>query len=171
MSEITVGCFIEITPQLFNETKCLFKNEPWVMQPRPVRVALIGTNSLVIGYDREFYGPIPNEAVKVLWTPAMKRGDRAVLTKTPVIDGKEAWGWMGSKHFLIEGRTGKIASTDCYYSFKDNTLCKGYGFIPDNQTWINSVDGEEKDVTDPSVYGFSEDDLRLMQASEESDDF
>lgn len=80
------------------------------------------------------------------WQP----GDRARLVKTPDINEKESWGWMASRHFLVEGREGVIASID----FRNGRFtCL---WCPDNQTWISSMDGKERPVTEPSHYGFSE---------------
>lgn len=41
-----------------------------------------------------------------------KVGDRIQLSKTPVINEKEAWGWMRSKHFLIMGAIGTVKEVD-----------------------------------------------------------
>lgn len=80
------------------------------------------------------------------WQP----GDRARLVKTPDINAKDSWGWMGSRHILVEGREGTITSID----FRDGRFtCL---WCPDNQTYISSLDGKEYPVDSPGHYGFSE---------------
>jgi NTP pyrophosphatase (non-canonical NTP hydrolase) len=80
-----------------------------------------------------------------------KVGDRAKLSKTPDINEKDSWGWMGSKHFLVKGKEGTIESVD--FS-RDEFM---FGFIPDNQTYIPSfTDKTEKPINDPHIFMFSE---------------
>lgn len=53
------------------------------------------------------------------------------LNKTPIIDEKNSWGWIGFKHFLIEGATGVI---------KDVRIHKGkfqYGIHFDNDSYMS----------------------------------
>jgi NTP pyrophosphatase (non-canonical NTP hydrolase) len=80
-----------------------------------------------------------------------KVGDRAKLSKTPDINEKDSWGWMGAKHFLIKGKEGTIESVDFHI---DKFI---FGFIPDNQTYIpSSGDRTEIPINEPYVYMFSE---------------
>lgn len=41
-----------------------------------------------------------------------KPGDRVELAVTPEITAEKSWGWMGSKHFLVEGAKAVVHSVD-----------------------------------------------------------
>lgn len=79
-------------------------------------------------------------------------GDRAKLTKTPEITLERAWGWMGAKHFLIEGHEGEVVSVEF-----SNGLFR-YAFKPDNQSWANTFNGVVTPLVeqDYAHYQFSE---------------
>jgi hypothetical protein len=79
-----------------------------------------------------------------------KVGDRVILTKTPDINSKDSWGWMGSKHFLVKGAHGTVRSVDV----------DGRGFSAsvefDDESWI-APDGCINPIKDKHVFGFHED--------------
>lgn len=80
-----------------------------------------------------------------------KVGDRAVLTRTPEITREKSCGWMGSRHFLVEGRAGVISEVEIW----DGKF--RFGFEPDNQTWICSFGNHEENPVDrPHSYSFGE---------------
>lgn len=58
-----------------------------------------------------------------------KVGSRVRMTKTPVINEKEAWGWLGAKHFLVAGAIGTVQAID----FDDGHFCAWVTW--DNETW------------------------------------
>ena len=78
-----------------------------------------------------------------------KKGDRVVLIETPVINEEVAWGWMGSKHFLIKGAKGTVSELDFY----EGAFRAGVHF--DNESWIDS-DGNIHPREEPHQYWFSE---------------
>ncbi len=75
-------------------------------------------------------------------------GDAVALTETPEISETVAWGWLGAKHFLKEGATGRVASVDC------DSLGLIYDVVMDHQTYVYR--GEEKPVDRPSSFRFRE---------------
>jgi hypothetical protein len=87
------------------------------------------------------------DAVSGLYSFAKFRvGNNVILNKTPVINEKVAWGWLGCKHFLIEGAQAIVCDVDWY---------KGrfrYG-----------IKFEEKPT---SVFTFNEEDLMVSEWEE-----
>lgn len=79
-----------------------------------------------------------------------KVGDRVRLRKTPEINVHDSWGWMGSKHFLVEGREGVVREVDYHVDRNGNE-----GFFAmvewDNQTWIDHH-GKEQAVVRPGLF-------------------
>lgn len=76
-------------------------------------------------------------------------GDRVVLTKTPEITPEKSWGWMGAKHYLIEGSKGIIRNVD--FSADDKSLL---GYVEfDDETWIDK-DGVKHPPREKHVYCF-----------------
>ena len=61
-----------------------------------------------------------------------KIGDRIELSETPEITAKVGWGWLDSKHFLIEGAKATIQEIS-YYKGQF-----GYSIIVDNESWLDS---------------------------------
>jgi hypothetical protein len=89
-----------------------------------------------------------------------KIGDTVELIETPEITEKIAWGWLGAKHYLKAGATGRVLSVDC-----DR---KGlfFGVEIYNQTYI--YDGKESPVTKPYGFCFRERWLRLANVQAHS---
>ena len=42
----------------------------------------------------------------------IKKGARVRLTKTPIINAERAWGWLGSKHFLVDRAAAIVDDVD-----------------------------------------------------------
>jgi hypothetical protein len=76
-------------------------------------------------------------------------GDLVRLTKTPEITKEKSWGWLGSKHFLIEGAIGRIAGREFY-----DGLFRFY-VVFEHETWID-YQGAEHPVDRLAHYSFSE---------------
>lgn len=77
-------------------------------------------------------------------------GDIVEITKAPNCDN----GWASSKHFLNVGRECEVTRVD----FRDGKFVAD--IKPFNQTWFNN-DNNEKPVSSPHTFLFSEDSLRL----------
>ena len=84
-----------------------------------------------------------------------KVGDCVLLTKTPVINLSTASGWMGSKHFLVKGAAGTVATADC------GTRGFKFDVIFDDESWYNHVDKIYVKMAEDKRhrYCFGEDDL------------
>jgi hypothetical protein len=78
-----------------------------------------------------------------------RKGDRVVLTETPVINSLESWGWVGSKHFLVKGAKGTVDEIDFY----DGQFRAGVIF--DDETWVDT-DGNKHLPHRPHQHWFSE---------------
>lgn len=90
------------------------------------------------------------ENANSIWSRSpYKMGDLVRLKKTPIIDKKTSWGWLGAKHFLIEGNVGKVADIQFY-----NGLFI-FGIEFDNESWIDYEKNEHAPDT-LSIYTFSE---------------
>src|SRR6267142_5517691 len=63
-----------------------------------------------------------------------KVGDRIELAETPVITDKIAYGWLDSKHFIIEGAKGTVQEIS-YYKGQF-----GYSVVLDNESWKDLKD-------------------------------
>jgi hypothetical protein len=85
-----------------------------------------------------------------------KVGDLVELTETPEISATVAWGWLGAKHYLVAGATGRVAIVDCDRSGLS------YSVVMDNQTYI--FEGGEHPVLRPLRFRFRERSLRLANA-------
>lgn len=70
-----------------------------------------------------------------------KPGDRVQLTKTPRIDEKHAWGWLGAKHFMVKGARATVK----YVDYSDGHFEAWVHF--DDDSWL-SFDGT-KNVRKP----------------------
>jgi hypothetical protein len=78
-----------------------------------------------------------------------KVGDRIELTTTPVINDRERYGWLGSKHFLVEGAVATVAAVDVDgdgFSF---------GLHFDNDSWIDHH-GQKQPTMQKGMYFFRE---------------
>lgn len=84
-----------------------------------------------------------------------KVGDRVEIAETPVINEKECWGWLSSKHFLIEGAKATISEISYY----NNDF--GYLVIFDDESWKDQQ-GVIHPVSEKSRYHFWERDLRSV---------
>lgn len=83
-------------------------------------------------------------------------GDRVELSHTPEITNSKRWGWLGSKHFLVEGSPGVITSRD----FRGGEFI--FEVMFDLESWIPSsgnAKGEWSKRPDRHVYSLSEADL------------
>lgn len=78
-----------------------------------------------------------------------KVGDIVRLTKTPDINQETSWGWMGAKHFLVEGAIATVHSREFYDGLFRFGLCFG------NETWID-MNGIKHPPDRLSIYCFSE---------------
>lgn len=79
-----------------------------------------------------------------------KVGDKVQLNKTPEISFEKSWGWMGGKHFLIEGAVAKVADRQFY----DGQFV--FGLMFDNETWISPTDGKLNLPYSKCIYSFGE---------------
>lgn len=71
-----------------------------------------------------------NRFKKFLKTKAeFKVGDRVELAETPEINERESFGWLCSKHFLVEGAKATVADVGYY----DGQF--GYSVIFDDESW------------------------------------
>ena len=87
-----------------------------------------------------------------------KVGDRVELAYTPVITETESWGWLGSKHFLIEGAKATVNDVDYRGGF-------GYSVQFDGESWMDR-DGVVHPITDRvHTYYFSEEKIRSINSS------
>ena len=84
-----------------------------------------------------------------------KIGDKVRLTHTPVITEKVSYGWLGHKHFLVEGATGVVRDAGCG--------SRGFWFRVafDEQSWIHYQTKERNLVPedDRGLFTFGEHDL------------
>lgn len=58
-----------------------------------------------------------------------KVGDHVELAMTPVINERDSFGWLGSKHFLIEGARATVMDVD----YRGNGF--GYAIMFDEESW------------------------------------
>lgn len=63
-----------------------------------------------------------------------KEGDRVELAETPEITEKKSWGWLGSKHYLIEGAKATVMDVS-YYKGEF-----GYTLSIDDESWKDRND-------------------------------
>lgn len=94
----------------------------------------------------------------------IRPGDVVVLTKTPEINQNNSWGWMGSKHFLTEGKT----STVKHVEMRNGRPL--YLIKPHEQTWVSSLDGREHPCDVPCFYYFGESWVRFVERPESNDE-
>lgn len=90
-----------------------------------------------------------------------KIGDRVMLTKTPVINEHQAWGWLGAKHFLIKGALATVAGREFY----NGNFCFGLHF--DDESWIDQK-GQKQPVDRPGMYMFWDNSLTHAPATDYS---
>lgn len=76
-------------------------------------------------------------------------GDVAELVKTPDINERDSWGWMGHRHILVEGRRGVVRTV----SWRDGVFF--FQWEPVDQTWKDQA-GNEHPVSSPGLFRFSE---------------
>lgn len=80
-----------------------------------------------------------------------KVGDKVQLIRTPVIE--KGNGWMGAKHFLVEGATAEVRQRD----FRDGKFF--FYLVFDNESYLHYQTKEQLPVATHSLYTFTEDDL------------
>lgn len=143
-----VGDFVSFKPSFFL-SRTPIRGCDWTVGGHPpMRILLVYGGSLCVEHDGQPYAPVYTTDVELVVRPALKVGDRAVLTRTPRIDGETAPGWMDSKHFLVAGRLGTIREVKPY----------GYYFEPDGQTWFDAH-GAERPNDRPARFCFKFDAL------------
>lgn len=93
-----------------------------------------------------------------------KVGDRVELARTPVITEKVAFGWIGSKHFLVEGAVGVVRSLEV---FSDGRLRVNVAF--DNESWKSTRTDEVHPIADAQkhTYCFDVCDLRAASSQDQ----
>lgn len=84
-----------------------------------------------------------------------KAGDRVELAVTPEITKHKSYGWIGSKHFLVEGAKATVLTVD----IDRHDLTFGVEF--DEETWIDR-DGVKRPVSRKHSYGFRAEALRAQ---------
>jgi hypothetical protein len=84
-----------------------------------------------------------------------KIGDRVRLTRTPEITNDVCFGWIGHKHFLVEGSVGTVRDAGCG--------SRGFWFLValDEQSWIHYQTGQLNVVpeNERGLFEFGEHDL------------
>lgn len=99
------------------------------------------------------------ECANTIWDRCpFSKGDRVALTKTPDINPDTSWGWMGAKHFLVEGAVATVVDRQFY---------KGmfrFGLKFDNDSWIHHRDGSinPREENDRGLYYFGEKDIERL---------
>ncbi len=95
------------------------------------------------------------EAANTIWQRCpFAVGQRVELSVTPVINNREAWGWLGAKHFLVEGAVATVVERQFYEGhFR-------FGLHFDDESWIHFETKEKHRPDQPSMYMFWEKDLR-----------
>ena len=86
-----------------------------------------------------------------------KKGDRVELSEPPIITDKVAWGWQGSKHFLVEGAKATVSEVE----IRTNPMCIVYGLLFDDESYLDIKNNPvliEKDRR--HIYTFLETSLR-----------
>lgn len=95
------------------------------------------------------------ENANSIWQKSpFKVGDLVRLTKTPEISKEKSWGWLGSKHFFIEGAIAKVVERQFY----DGLFV--YGLMFEDETWID-MNGKKNLPDRPAIYFFGENWLAL----------
>jgi hypothetical protein len=89
-----------------------------------------------------------------------KLGDRVELAVTPVINERDSFGWLGSKHFLVEGAKATVADVD----FRGDSF--GYSIIFDDESWKDR-DGVVRPIEKKHkhTYYFGEKKIRSVNSS------
>jgi len=95
----------------------------------------------------------------ILSRSVAKLEDRVELIKTPDINEKDSWGWMGAKHFLKAGAKGFVKEL----SFWDGKI--RYGIIFDLDSYI--FDGKLNPVERKGIYMFPESYIKKIQGDDE----
>lgn len=87
-----------------------------------------------------------------------KVGQRVELAATPIITKDKSYGWLHSKHFLVEGAQAVVASVD----FDSEDL--SFHVIFDDESWIDR-DGKVNPIPPERkhTYGFRAEALRLTE--------
>jgi len=90
-----------------------------------------------------------------------KVGDHVELAETPVITERTAHGWLGSKHFLLEGAKATVSDVDC----RSGEF--GYDIVFDDESWKESFTGviHQTEAKHKHCYYFPEERLRTVNSS------
>lgn len=86
-----------------------------------------------------------------------KVGDKVKLTRTPEITETKAWGWMGSKHFLVKGAVATVREID----YRSESNCFEYWLEFDNDSFINSITKEVVPIVARKLFVFLEKDVEV----------
>lgn len=91
------------------------------------------------------------ESANSIWSRSpFKVGDLVKLNKTPEITKDKSWGWLGAKHFLVEGALAEVKSRQFY----DGKFI--FGLMFNDDSWID-YNGNIHYVNERYIYSFSED--------------
>lgn len=83
-------------------------------------------------------------------------GSRVELAKTPEINAKDSYGWMGSKHFLVEGSVAIVREVDAdARGFSYQLEFEDESWIDPTTNAVNAIPPERR-----HVYGFRADYVR-----------
>ena len=108
----------------------------------------------------DFYLNKINEYINVLFDrfAPFKVGDRVELIKTPIINEKESWGWLSSKHFLVKGALATVKDVD----YEDGKFIVDVIF--DEESWIDDKGKKRKiENKDKHTYCISEKSIRRVK--------
>lgn len=78
-----------------------------------------------------------------------KVGDLVMLNKTPEITPEKSWGWMGSKHYLIQGSLARVRER----SFYDGRFV--FGLLFEDESYKDQ-EGKLHPVGEKHIYSFGE---------------
>jgi hypothetical protein len=113
--------------------------------------AALGTNG-----SHDIYYWI-EQAATIFDLAKWKVDDRVELATTPDINEKESWGWMGYKHFLIEGAKATVRTVE----FQSGHF--QYALRFDDDSWIDH-EGVRHPAPEPlGVFYFWESKLRAAR--------
>ncbi len=92
------------------------------------------------------------ETANTIWQKSpFAVGDRVKLARTPEITETHSWGWLGAKHFLVEGAQATIQTRE----FFNGQFYFGLHF--DDESWISHLDGTKRVPDRKAIFSFGED--------------
>ena len=77
--------------------------------------------------------------------------DRVALNATPKISEEKGWGWLGAKHFLVEGECARV----CKIEWRGDLQTFCYHLMFDNESWLDK-NGIPQKVSKTALYYFAE---------------